>query len=148
MEGEDLKLAYLLVWPTCFLAGWAGGFHVNAYQSWDQEQQHELERSLEKIFMICQRWGQRRGRAHGRCTGTELGVRLGHWIWKRGRGNISLLISLAGLVYGFLTCLCVYICGCICMWHGVFFYDSLPYLLRQCLSLNPVLTNFVKLVGQ
>lgn len=70
-ESEDLKLVYLL--PS--LADLAGRFLDNVY--WDF--------LLEKIFMICWRWGEG-GREAVACgivaSAEKLEVGLEDWIWR------------------------------------------------------------------
>lgn len=47
------------------------------------------------------RWGQRGPGDHIRRSATKLGVRLGDWIWRGGKGEVRLPASLVGEVLGF-----------------------------------------------
>lgn len=67
-EDEDLTLAYLLPWLTCFSGWYDLGFSGNACWSWVLGQWNESGGRLEeKICVVCLRWGQRRREGHSRC---------------------------------------------------------------------------------
>jgi hypothetical protein len=88
-EVEDLKLAYLLCWPTCFCGSLGWQFLRECLlelASWDNRMSWEegwRGRSGWAIGEGVRKEGEAMASGLLKWSAEELGVRVEHWIWRR-----------------------------------------------------------------